>query len=94
LNIFIVIVSYIASLDEIDEALPDHNAWLDSMYERGVLIASGRQVPRIGGVLLARSDSRGDLERVLETDPFRRRGFSETQIIEFQPSKTAEGIKL
>jgi uncharacterized protein YciI len=91
LNIFIVIVSYIAGLDE---ALPDHNAWLDSMYERGVLIASGRQVPRVGGVLLARSDSREVLERVLETDPFRRRGFSETQIIEFQPSKTAEGIKL
>lgn len=91
---FIVIVKYVTGLEDIDKALPDHNAWLDSMYEKGILIASGRQIPRVGGILLARSDSREDLERILETDPFRHRGFSETQIIEFQPSQTAAGIEL
>ncbi|WP_332603373.1 YciI family protein [Arthrobacter sp. S2(2024)] len=53
MNIFIVIVSYVTDFDDIVEALPEHNAWLDSTYQRGVLIASGRQIPRVGGVLLA-----------------------------------------
>ena len=47
---FIVLLKYAAPLEQIDYALPDHRAWVEKQYERGLFLASGRQVPRTGGV--------------------------------------------
>ncbi len=89
---FVVTLTYTADLSEIDAALPDHVAWLEEQYAAGVLVASGRRVPRVGGVLLATAADRGDLDRRLATDPFRRRGLAEYEVVEFVASKVADGL--
>lgn len=89
---FVVLLTYRADLARIDDALRDHIAWLDQQYADGVFIVSGRRVPRVGGVILARNVSPEDLERRLASDPFRQRGLAEYAVTEFVPSRTAEGF--
>ena len=52
---FIVTLTYLKPVEEIDALMHDHVAWLKKGYADGLFIASGRQVPRTGGVILARS---------------------------------------
>lgn len=90
---FVVTLTYRVDLKRIDEALEDHVAWLDQQYADGVFIASGRRVPRVGGVILARGLSPEDLEQRLASDPFNQRGLAEYAVTEFVPSRTAQGFE-
>ncbi len=66
---FIVTLTYIRPLEELDALMDAHVTWLKKHYESGLFVASGRQVPRKGGVILARSGDREALEAVLARDP-------------------------
>jgi len=87
--VYIVTLTYVAELTEIDIALPDHSAWLDANYTDGVFLASGRQVPRVGGVILADGVTRDELERRLSIDPLNKRGLATYVVTEFSPSRTS-----
>jgi uncharacterized protein YciI len=67
---FIVRLSYQASLAEIDQALAAHKAYLDQHYAAGRFLVSGRLEPRTGGVILASLSDRAELDAVLAEDPF------------------------
>lgn len=90
---FIVSLSYTRPLDEIDALLPAHLDWLHRGYADGVFVASGRKVPRDGGVILARGTDRAALERRLAEDPFARGGAARYDVTEFVPSLTAQGLE-
>ena len=85
---FIVSITYIAPLEAIDAALPDHVAFLDRHYAAGVFMASGRKIPRTGGIILAIADSKAALSAILTEDPFVRKGLATYQIEEFLPSRS------
>ncbi|AXE35715.1 YciI family protein [Chromobacterium phragmitis] len=89
---FVVSLKYIAPLPEVDALLHAHAAWLDRGYADGVFLASGRKVPRNGGVILA-SGERAALEARLSEDPFAKGGVARHDIIEFAPSMTAAGLE-
>ena len=91
---FIVTLNYIRPLEELDALMAQHVAWLKMHYDDGLFIASGRQVPRKGGVILARSGDRDTLEAVLAQDPFVRNGCARTTVLEFTPSMTASGAEV
>ena len=91
---FIVTLTYIRPLEELDVLMDAHIAWLKKHYESGLFVASGRQVPRKGGVILARSGDREALEAVLVRDPFVQNGAARTEIMEFVPSMTAPGAEV
>lgn len=88
---FIVTLTYIRPLEEIDALMSQHVRWLNKHYDSGLFIASGRQVPRKGGVILARSGNRQELDAILEQDPFAMSGCAHVDVIEFTPSMTAPG---
>ena len=90
---FIVTLTYVVDLAVIDAALAEHGAWLDQQYDAGVFIASGRQEPRTGGVILATNTSLTDLEQRLARDPFREQGLAEYSITQFAPSRAASGFE-
>ncbi len=84
---YVVEITYRAPLARIDETLAAHRAHLQAGYERGLLLASGPQVPRQGGVLLARAAQRAELEAFIAQDPYRLQDLAEYRLIEFQPVK-------
>lgn len=90
---FVVIVSYIQPLDAVDAHLADHVKFLENQYEAGIFLASGRRVPRTGGVILARAASKDTLLEVLRQDPFHQHGVARYEVIEFTPSMTAPGLE-
>jgi uncharacterized protein YciI len=90
---FIVTLTYIRPLEELDALMSQHVAWLKKHYATGLFIASGRQVPRRGGVILARSGNRQELEEILEQDPFTKTGCARVNVVEFTPSMTAPGAE-
>lgn len=90
---FIVTLTYLRPLAELDALMPQHVAWLKQHYEAGLFIASGRQKPRKGGVILTRTVSRSKLKAVLAADPFVTNGCASFDIVEFKPSMTAPGAE-
>jgi len=75
--VHLVIITYLADLDVIDAAIAEHGAWLDQNYADGVFLASGRQEPRTGGVILADGLTLEGLNERLALDPFQQQGLAE-----------------
>ncbi|MGX9523012.1 YciI family protein [Vibrio mediterranei] len=86
---FIVSITYISEMSQIDKYLDAHIEYLDRNYERGVFIASGRKVPRSGGIILARARNRSELEEILNDDPFKIHNLADYELTEFVPTKAA-----
>ncbi len=91
---YIVILRYVRPLEEIDALMGQHVQWLNKHYADGTFVASGRQSPRTGGVILARSGERLALEAMIAHDPFVSNGVATAEVIEFHPSMTAKGAEV
>ena len=89
---FIVSLTYIKPLEQIDAFIPQHVAFLDKYYDLGVFQLSGRKEPRTGGVIIASATSKAALEDILLEDPFQREGLATYEIIEVTPTKSAEPL--
>lgn len=68
-TIYVVVLTYIKPLEEVDRAIPAHIEWLKKGYADGLFLASGRRIPRTGGVILAKCDSRETLQARLSQIP-------------------------
>lgn len=90
---FVILLHYVKPLVEVDKYLQEHRKFLDKHYAAGHFLASGAQVPRIGGVILAKNLSREELDVVLNEDPFYREQLATYQVIEFSPAKYAVGAE-
>lgn len=90
---FIILLHYIQPLSIIEKYIEEHRKFLDIHYSSGHFIASGAQVPRTGGVILAKNLTRHELDSVLNEDPFYREQLATYEVIEFNPTKYAIGAK-
>lgn len=90
---FVVSLTYKKPIAEVEPHLAAHICYLDECYAKGIFIASGRKVPRTGGVILAKAESRAALEAILQQDPFYLEDVAEFEVIEFIPTKTASGLE-
>ncbi|MEV4195754.1 YciI family protein [Streptomyces toxytricini] len=90
---FVMELTYIAPLEAVEEQLDAHIAWLDAHYATGVFLASGRKVPRDGGIILAAGVSREEIEKIAAEDPFTIAGLCEYRITEFIATKTSPSLE-
>lgn len=89
---FIINLTYKVELEKVDQFLNEHITFLNEQYELGNFIASGRKVPRTGGVILSKVESKSDLEKIIEKDPFKINGLANYDFTEFIPSKTCNEL--
>uniref|UniRef100_A0AAU2VJZ7 YciI family protein n=1 Tax=Streptomyces sp. NBC_00008 TaxID=2903610 RepID=A0AAU2VJZ7_9ACTN len=89
---FVLELSYAAPLGRVDALMKDHDGWLDRQYAAGVFIASGRENPRDGGVILAVGEDRAEIERLAATDPFAVHGVCVYRITEFLATRTSDAL--
>ncbi len=87
---FIVLLTYTKPLEVVDDYLEAHVKYLKEQYKEGNFIASGRKIPRDGGVILSKLDSKEKLQEVLAKDPFKLANVANYEIIEFVPSMTSD----
>ncbi len=93
IKMFIISLTYICPLEEVDKFLDLHVSYLKEQYELGYFIASGRKVPRCGGIILSKINSLENLEKVLELDPFKIHRLAQYDIQEFIPSMSSKEFK-
>jgi uncharacterized protein YciI len=85
--VFVLVVSYTASLSAIDAAMPAHQRFLDEHFATGEFLASGPQAPRTGGVIIARAADRDAIERLIAADPFTRNSLATYDVHPFRPTR-------
>ena len=83
---FVVSLSYVRPLAEIEKFLQAHREFLERHYASGNFLLSGRKEPRTGGIILATAKTREEIENIILQDPFKREHVAEYEIVEFLPS--------
>jgi uncharacterized protein YciI len=91
---FIVLLTYVRPLAEVEALMADHNRFLDEHYSAGLFIASGRKVPRTGGFILIAGQDRERVMATLARDPFQIAGVATYEVVEVVPTRTREGLEL
>jgi uncharacterized protein YciI len=86
---FVIVLTYHKSLEEVDKHLSAHVEFLKTQYAKGVFLASGRKNPRNGGVILALAADKAEIEAIIALDPFYIHDVATYEIIEFTPSMTS-----
>lgn len=90
---FIINLHYIVSLDKLDGHMAAHVKYLKKYYAKNVFVASGRKVPRTGGIILALARSKEAIEQIIEEDPFVIYNVATYTIIEFLTSQSHPDLK-
>ncbi len=90
---FVVSLSYKVELDKVREHLEPHLQFLDKYYALGKFIASGPKVPSTGGVILVNACTKEQIEKIVTEDPFYIEGLADYTIVEFNPTKVANGYE-
>ena len=90
---FIVSITYISPIEEIDRLIPEHIKYLDEQYRLGHFQLSGRKIPRTGGVIIATVKNRSELDRILAQDPFYREKLARYEVTEIVPTKSSQALK-
>ena len=63
---FVIELTYKAPLAKIDAHMAAHVAFLKKYYAAGNFLVSGRQVPRIGGIILAVGESPKQIAAIMD----------------------------
>ena len=92
-SLFVIELSYKASLDEIDAHMTAHMRFLKKYYAAGNFLMSGRKIPREGGIILAVGESREQIEALVKEDPFHQYGLADIRVIEFRASQKSDDLQ-
>lgn len=90
---FIIQLTYKAPMNEVDKYLVAHREFLDYHYKQGLLLASGPMKPRTGGIIIAMTKDKDQLEAIFNEDPYYLAEIADYQFIEFTPVKHREELK-
>jgi len=90
---FIINLNYIVPLEELDKHMGAHAKFLREYYKKDVFMASGRKVPRTGGIILALASSKEEVEKIIREDPFHKHKLAEFTITEFLTSQYHPDLK-
>jgi len=83
----IIELKYKVPIEVIDQYLHEHREFLDSGYKSNLLLASGPQNPREGGILIARGQTIEEIRNFCSRDPFYKNHCADYRFIEFIPVK-------
>jgi uncharacterized protein YciI len=90
---FIIDLDYTVPLDELDQHMAEHVKYLHKYYKKGKFVASGRKVPRTGGIILALADTKEEIIGILKEDPFIKLKLADFTITEFLTSQYHPELK-
>jgi uncharacterized protein YciI len=71
------------------EIVPQHRAWLQQWYDKGVLLCSGPKSDKSGGVIIGRAEESATLQALIDGDPYQRNGLAQYTLTEFDAAKRA-----
>lgn len=90
---FMIEITYTVSLEVISAIVDEHRAYLQTGYDKGWLLCSGPQNPKIGGVIIARAPTLKDIQAFFAHDPYHLKNAATHRIVEFDPVKRQEFLE-
>ena len=84
---------YLKPIEEVDKYLPAHRAFLKTLYEQGITICSGPQIPRTGGFILINAAGKAEALEIIKNDPYVIHGLAAYTMIEFELKSFAAGFE-
>lgn len=90
---FIINLNYLVPLEVLDTHMTEHVKFLHKYYKKNVFVASGRKVPRTGGIILALAKSREEIEQIIREDPFYIHKLADFTLTEFLTSQHHPELK-
>jgi uncharacterized protein YciI len=90
---FIINLNYIVPLEKLDDHMAEHVKFLRKYYKQNVFVASGRKVPRTGGIILALANSKEEVDQIMSEDPFYIHKLAEYSVTEFLTSQYHPELK-
>lgn len=91
---FVITLTYKKSFEEVERHLAAHIQYIEKYYAEGVFLASGRKVPRTGGVIFANCVSKETMEKIVSEDPFFQDDVASFDIVEFVPTMTSKDLAI
>jgi uncharacterized protein YciI len=85
--VYLMISTYRAPIEQVDEARTAHLAFVDELQRAGVLVSAGRQDPPVGGILLLDVESEARAHELLADDPYVRQGLADYAATGWQPTR-------
>jgi uncharacterized protein YciI len=90
---FIINLHCIVPLEKLDAHMADHVKYLQKYYKLNAFVASGRKVPRTGGIILALAKSKEEVEQIIQEDPFYTHKLADFSVTEFLTSQHHPDLK-
>jgi len=90
---FVLIAKYTKPIEEVDQHLEGHKAWITEHFEAGRFLLTARQDPLVGGLILAKGESVEEIRSLIADDPFYTSGSAEYDVLEFDPVRAAPGVE-
>ena len=90
---FLLRATYNRPIEEVDQLLEGHKAWIMKNFDEGRILLTARQVPLVGGIILARGESVEEMWAMLEEGPFKTSGMADYEVLEYAPVRAAEGVE-
>jgi uncharacterized protein YciI len=90
---YIILLTYLVDLTEVDKHLNGHREHLKKYYDNGTFICSGPRNPRNGGVILCRALDEDVVTKIANEDPFITNGVASFELINFQTNNYLEEFK-
>ena len=84
---FLVEIHYLVPAEQLADTVVEHRAFLQTGYDQGILLLSGPQIPRTGGIVIARASSLEALQLFFSNDPYQVKELASYRWVEFQPVK-------
>ena len=84
---YIIDLTYVVPLEQLDAHMTAHVKYLHKYYKLNKFVASGRKVPRTGGIILALAESREEVDQIIAEDPFYAHQLAEFTVTEFLTSQ-------
>ncbi len=82
---YIVDIKYLVPVEKLADILPSHRAFLQTGYDKGILLMSGPKEPRTGGIAVARSETLEELREFFLQDPYHLQNVATHDFFEFNP---------
>ena len=84
---YLILLNYKVPIEEVERVNPAHRAFLDQARKADKLLVSGPKVPRSGGVIVALTKTREEVDQLIDEDPFFQEKIADYEVIEFQAFK-------
>jgi uncharacterized protein YciI len=90
---FIVLLRFGENKSQAGAHMEGHKAWIKRGFDEGIFLLVASLRPEGGGAILAHNIARGDLEKLVESDPFVAKEIVKADILELAPGEADRRLR-